>query len=145
MRLLIEILSEPYPPALLIVCGYRGDEVERSPALKWLFERRWEDVGAERREIALDPLSAAEVPYGLLGEAVDSAETLDLSLAALRAGRLLRSAGSRDSFEACHDRVREAFAGSLAPARCAECRWVAWAAPGFELLDPSFAGGRARG
>lgn len=202
MRLLIEILSEPYPPALLVVCSYRGDEVERSPALKWLFERRWEDVGAERREIVLEPLGAAEVhalvralaggaaeadleaiereaggspffvselarhaearragspssmppsladalegriaklpdaarevlevvavaarplAYGLLAETTDAAESLDLSLAALRAGRFLRSAGSRDLFEAYHDRVREAVAGALAPERRADC------------------------
>ncbi len=60
VKLLTSLISEPDPPALLLICAFRSEDRESSPGLYTLHERIAELRSAEVREIELQQLGVAE-------------------------------------------------------------------------------------
>ncbi|WP_435020094.1 serine/threonine-protein kinase PknK [Tundrisphaera sp. TA3] len=58
LPVLSEVLRPPDPPVLLLLCGFRSEEVEASPFLRGLLADPWE--GVDCRHLEVGPMAAAE-------------------------------------------------------------------------------------
>jgi serine/threonine protein kinase len=82
-RLLVEILSPPDPPPLLVLGSYRQDEAEHSPFLREMKALRGLDgLGFEQTEVEIGPLThedAVQLATALLGQNADAARAEEIS------------------------------------------------------------------
>ena len=82
-RLLVEILSPPDPPPLLVLGSYRQDEAEHSPFLcEMKALRGLDDLGFEQTEVEIGPLAhedAVQLATALLGQNADPARAEEIS------------------------------------------------------------------
>jgi len=106
--------------------GAAGDfaDTSRGVSLDGLILERVGALSPEaRRLLEIYAVAARPIPQGLAATAAEI-EAHDVgSLRALRSARLVRTHGAkaRDVAEAYHDRIREAVAGALTPARARAC------------------------